>query len=281
MVESSMKGNSIFTREPLVMLVILINSIVIFLQEAGIESPAVSIVDATCTVFFIMEMVMKTRQLGFSGYWASGLNRMDCILVILSLPSLVGYLLPGTILDLSGMLILRLLRVFRIFRLVHIFPNFSYTMRGFVKALKDSLPVFVGFLVLIIIIALLSCSLFRKVAPDYFGTPWDSIYSIFKMCTVEGWYEIPDVMASTLSTGQLVLVRFYFILILILGGIIGLSLVNSIFVDAMVSDNNDNLESEVKDLHRKLDLLTEEIHKLQVNSSEGGPSGIEDPEKEE
>lgn len=39
------------------------------------------------------------------------------------------------------------------------------------------------------------------------------------------------------------------------------SLVNSIFVDAMVSDNNDALEEEVKALSDKIDILTEELRK--------------------
>ncbi|MBO6081618.1 MAG: hypothetical protein J6P46_01180, partial [Bacteroidales bacterium] len=57
-------------------------------------------------------------------------------------------------------------------------------------------------------------------------------------------------------------VRMYFVLILIAGGIIGLSLVNSIFVDAMVSDNNDALEAEVKELTGKVDELLDEIKRL-------------------
>ena len=36
----------------------------------------------------------------------------------------------------------------------------------------------------------------------------------------------------------------------------GLSLVNSIFVDAMVSDNNDDLEAEIKK-------LTQQVHSLE------------------
>ena len=62
-----------------------------------------------------------------------------------------------------------------------------------------------------------------------------------------------------MSPARVAGVRVYFVLILILGGIIGLSLVNSIFVDAMVSDNNDELEDEVKKLNEKIDLLTEEL----------------------
>jgi voltage-gated sodium channel len=136
-------------------------------------------------------------------------------------------------------------------------------MKGLVKALKDSVPIFSGFFILILVVSLFNCALFKDIAPQFFGTPWDSIYSTFRLCTVEGWYEIPDSLAVSLSPGQIAGVRIYFVIILILGGIIGLSLVNSIFVDAMVSDNNDELEKEVKELNDKIDLLTDEIRKLQ------------------
>jgi voltage-gated sodium channel len=53
----------------------------------------------------------------------------------------------------------------------------------------------------------------------------------------------------------------YFIFVVISGGIFGLSLVNSIFVDAMVSDNNDELEN-------KIDLLDQKIDKLLTKKEE-------------
>ena len=31
---------------------------------------------------------------------------------------------------------------------------------------------------------------------DFFSTPLNSIYSVFRLFTVEGWYEIPDAMAE-------------------------------------------------------------------------------------
>jgi voltage-gated sodium channel len=51
------------------------------------------------------------------------------------------------------------------------------------------------------------------------------------------------------------LTKIYFVLILLTGGIFGLSLVNSIFVDAMVSDNNDELENKIDSLEKKIDNL--------------------------
>ena len=256
------RRKSIFTSERIVLLVILLNSVILFLQEGGVQSPTINLLDALCTVFFIIEMAVKHRQLGLKGYWSSGWNRLDGVLVLLSIPSLVAYFVPTHMLDLSIMLILRVLRVFRIFRIIHIFPNFTSTMKGLGKALRDSLPIFAGFLILILVISLFNCAQFKDISPKYFGTPWDSIYSTFRLCTVEGWYEIPDALAASMSPAGVAGVRIYFVLILIMGGIIGLSLVNSIFVDAMVSDNNDELEAEVKKLNEKIDLLTEEILKM-------------------
>lgn len=256
---------SIFTSERVVLLVILLNSVILFLQEGRVQSPVINIIDALCTIFFIIEMMIKLRQLGFKEYWSSGWNRMDGTLVILSIPSLIAYFLPTQMLDLSILLILRILRVFRIFRLVHIFPNFSATMRGLGRAMRDSLPIFAGFLILILVISLFNCALFKDISPEFFGTPWDSVYSTFRLCTVEGWYEIPDALVASMPPGGVVGVRIYFVLILIFGGIIGLSLVNSIFVEAMVSDNNDDLETEVKRLNDKIDILTEEIKMTRKN----------------
>ena len=237
-----MKKN-IFTSERAVLLVILLNSVILFLQESGAQSLTINVIDAACTIFFIIEMVVKHFQLGVKGYWSNGWNRMDGILVILSIPALISYFVPAHLLDLSILLILRVLRVFRLFRLAHVFPNFGATVKGLGKALKDSFPIFCAFLVLILVVSLFNCAFFKDVAPKYFGTPWDSIYSTFRLCTVEGWYEIPDALSVGLSPGRIAFVRIYFVIILIAGGIIGLSLVNSIFVDAMVHPSHNYLIS--------------------------------------
>ena len=42
-------------------------------------------------------------------------------------------------------------------------------------------------------------------------------------------------------------------MLLIMGGIIGMSFINSIFVDAMVADNNDDLEQQLKTLQTSVE----------------------------
>jgi voltage-gated sodium channel len=117
--------------------------------------------------------------------------------------------------------------------------------------------VLIGFLIYNFIVAILSCFFYRQLAPEYFGNPLTSFYTIFRIFTVEGWYEIPDIISARSSNAISFLTKLYFTVILLTGGIFGLSLVNSIFVDAMVSDNNDALEKKVNELQKKIDLLLE------------------------
>ena len=242
--------------ERLVMAVILVNSLVILRDASGIKWPWLIPIDVACSLFFIVEMALKMRHDGVLGYWRRGWNILDGTLVLLSLPSIVASFVPIT--DLSFVLILRLLRAFRFFRVIHFFPGAEQLGRNFRKALRESMSLFAGYLLIILVAAILSTSLFGHVAPQYFGTPWESIYSVFRLFTIEGWYDIPDSVATAYGTWGVLGVRLYFVLLLILGGVIGLSLINSVFVDAMVSDNNDEVLERIKDLEAKIDELLKE-----------------------
>jgi len=44
-----------------------------------------------------------------------------------------------------------------------------------------------------------------------------------------------------------------------LGGIIGMSFINSIFVDAMVQDNNDEVSKKIDQLQKSLDELKSKL----------------------
>ena len=55
------------------------------------------------------------------------------------------------------------------------------------------------------------------------------------------------------------LVRFYFCLLLIFGGIIGMSFINSIFVDAMVADNNDEVMQKLDEMQKSIEELKKQL----------------------
>ena len=235
---------------------IILNSITIFLEESGIVNRYLYYLDLACTLAFIVEMVVKIRHFGWSAYWSSIWNKLDGFLVIASLPSVIALFIPqASILDISIVLIFRVLRVLRFFRLFRIFPNFETIGRNFWKAMKDSTPVFLCFVLIVLVWSMVTCFFFKGVAPEYFGSPLESIYTAFRLCTIEGWYEIPDDISQLVSPFMGHIVRLYFVIIVILGGVIGISLVNSVFVDAMVSDNNDSLEAKVSSLQEQLDRI--------------------------
>ena len=121
--------------------------------------------------------------------------------------------------------------------------------------MHKTLGIFFGYFIMIVTFALICSCFLKESAPEFFSTPSQSIYSIFRLCTGEGWYEIPDAVTSVTTPFWGHLLRVFFCLMLIGGGIIGLSLINSIFVDTMVSDNNDDIKEQIRSLDEKIDRL--------------------------
>lgn len=250
----------LFLNEKFILAIILLNSGIIYAQVSGYSNLYINIIDVACTLIFAIEMICKHIEYGVKGYWKDGWNKLDGTLVLFSLPSLVELFVPMGMLNVSFLLILRLLRVLRFFRVLHFFPNFSKVVAGFKTALKQSYAILLSFFIIIVIFGLINCSLFSEADPEHFATPLRSIYAVFQICTVEGWYEIPNTVAEYYGASSVAaeFVRVYFCFLLILGGIIGMSFINSIFVDAMVADNNNELEEQVKELHTKIDRLLEQ-----------------------
>ena len=259
----------LFLNNNVILGLVFANAVVIILQESGFESSTIlSFLDQFITILFVIECIIKISTYGFPKYISDGWNKLDFILTIISLPSLLTIIFPE-VSNLSVVLTLRILRVFKFFRVIKFFPNIDKLARGVKLAFRDSAPVFAGFIVMIIIFALLSCSLFKIYCPEYFADPISSIYTTFKLFTVEGWYEIPETVAETLGGGIAgSIVKFYFSFLLIVGGIFGLSIVNSVFVDSMVADNNDELEEKINSLNKKIDELSQLVKELKDNKKE-------------
>ena len=249
---------ALFLNNKFILFLILLNTLTIFLSGFGFEANVLSlinIVDNCITILFITEMIVKLVHLKPKGYFGEGWNVFDFILIMISLPSMCFFLFKNCDLDLSFILVFRVLRVFKTFRFFKFIPKIDELISGVQRALKASVFILIGFIVYIFVIGVLSFSLFKNLSPEYFPDPLTSLYSIFKVFTVEGWFIVPEQLCVGLGQVQTIFIHLYFIFILLTGGIFGLSLVNSIFVDAMVSDNNDGLEKKVDELSAKIDTL--------------------------
>ena len=244
-----------FTNDIIMLVLVLINTGIIFISGFIPEQGGtLLIIDSLFTLLFMFEAVVKIHVHGFSGYWSDGWNRFDFILVLLALPSCInvfGYDFPGT----SILLSLRMMRAFKSFRLLKFIPNVDNLLNGIKLAFKASYIVAIGMIVFLLIFSIITTFLFGSAAPHYFGNPALSVYSIFRLFTIEGWYEMPEAIAANSGTAMAVFARIYFSILLFMGGIIGMSLVNSIFVDAMAADNNDEVLDKLSQLEKKLEKM--------------------------
>jgi len=113
-----------------------------------------------------------------------------------------------------------------------------------------------------LILAVLATLLFRDIDPEHFGNLVSAGNSIFQVFTVEGRNDIAEHLeeraeGSSPTNTKLIVAgtRAFFSAAVLIGGILGLSLANAVFVDKMMMDNTEVLE-------RKVDALTEEVHRL-------------------
>ena len=242
-----MKG--FFLQERNILIAIFLNTVVITMLyfPACKYDPLLVLIDHCFVLLFVIELLVKLWVLKPKPFFDDPWNRFDLIVVGLSLPTLIEPLLPfqGT----SLLLILRLFRLVRLVRFIRFVPNIGQILNGLIRAIKASVFIIIALFFLNFILALFTCHFYGEIAPEFFGDPLISAYSIFQMFTIEGWNEIPAVIAERLENPTLEgLTRAYFVFVVLVGGIFGMSLANAIFVDEMTMDNNKELEKKVNDL---------------------------------
>jgi voltage-gated sodium channel len=247
----------LFLSERAMLTAIIINAVVIFalyFPELRANWWLLAI-DHAFILFFLAELIVKLVILKPKEYFSTAWNRFDFIIVMGSLPVfLEGFL---DVPDAAGLLILlRLFRLIRLVRFLRFIPNIEQVMAGLGRAMKASVFVLGALVFLNFMLAIITCHFYADMAPQYFGNPLVSIYSIFQLFTLEGWNEIPAAIVSNTDSPMTIgMTRFYFAIVVILGGIFGMSLANAVFIDEMMMDNN-------KDLEDKVDALTDEIRAL-------------------
>ena len=252
-----------FLSEQNIMTAIILNAVVIFLmyfpQFKG--SITLEIIDILFLVFVIVEAGIKLSIFKPSGYFALGWNRFDFAIVVASLPTILTHLIP--IPSTSLLIVLRLFRLVRLVRFLRFIPNLGEIVEGLGRALRASVFVLAALVVIDFLLAIFTCHFYADIAPEYFGDPLIAAYSIFQMFTVEGWNEIPNLIAERSNNPFIVGVsRFYFVLVVLSGGIFGMSLANAVFVDEMTFDNNRVLEGKIDELQNEIS----ELKALIINS---------------
>lgn len=260
---------------------IALNAIVIFCLSFPhlSDSSFWEFLDDIFIVFFSVEAVVKISTLKFKNYWKENWNKFDFLVTIGSLPLLFPFLMDFMAAKGIDPFIIMMLRLLRLFRLVKFFwfvPNLAKLLQGLTRAFKASIFVLIILLFFNFLLSILTTHLYGEIAPDMFGNPLHSFYTIFQLFTLEGWNEIPQTIAdATDNETTIFLTRIYFALIVLLGGIFGMSLANAIFVDEMTMDNNEAVEKQLD----KMELQIQELKALIIQQNQTSTSS-EPPQDE-
>jgi len=245
-------------RELVVLVMVGINALALFLDAfSSIHvqlGTLLFVIDYICILYFLVEVSFKLRTFGAAGFFTTGWNTFDFLIVAISLPALLE---PFGLADyhLAALLVLRLARVFRFLRILRFIPNLERMMEGAKRALKASVGVLAVLLLWNFIFSLAATYLFSSPAcsaHEHFKDPLASMYTMFKVFTIEGWYEMPDLIVGSSCSFNAGLVRLFFITAVVFGGIIILGLLNAVFVDQMSSDLAERTEDEVSDLRDEI-----------------------------
>lgn len=250
-----------FLRERNMLIAVVLNAVLIYAMyfpfiRNGEHYLLLEYIDIIFLLIFLVEALVKINVLGWSKYISDSWNRFDFFIVLFSLPTIfVPFIdVPNT----GVIVILRLFRLVRIARLLRFVPNMNHVLKGLARAIKASIFVLVALVFLILIFAVITCHFYGEMLPNRFGDPLISIYSIFQLFTLEGWYEIPEAIAQQGGNPLMVgATRFYFGVIVLLGGVFGMSLANAVFVDEMTMDNTSQLEAKIDRLEDQLGELKE------------------------
>ena len=231
-------------------------------------SEKITYVEHFITLLFTCEITCKIyvyKRQFFTTKW----NWFDFLIVSVSFAAMLLHLSGIGLSIVGNFMILRTIRLFRFFRTIRIIPSIEKTFSDLKKAIRvTSGIIFGGFIVLLIVGVMLN-SMYKDVDPVNFGDPIISMYSAFRIFSVEGWYEIPDELSTgTTSYANATFIRILFSFLTLLGMFI-LGFVISSISDELATDNNDELLGKTKELEGKIDTLNDKIDLL-INNKKNG-----------
>ncbi len=269
------KPKQLIISEKTLLILILLNVLIIYLHSFDVFVSyfyILDIIDVVFTLFFSFEISFniynaagKNFKEKLKHYLKDKWNKIDFFSILLSLPS-VGVLFINDLEVFAGFTILRSLRILKILRVIEFIPEGKNISSKMLKALKGVSFIIIAFIIYSTIISLISVTLFKSSAPSYFQNAFDSFFTIFKIFSGDGFSDVVAEIGNHSTIAYSYFTKFYFVVIVFIGSILGLSLINSVFIDQM-SNSEKKSDKELKSLEKKIDLLIENQQALteQIN----------------
>ena len=284
-----------FLYEHLNMVIVILSTVVaILLVLANVAQKELMsgllFADALFTVVFLIEIALKIFEAGRKFFFIEASedttfllrldwwNITDAVVVLLSITSI--FMLKDEYQLLSGMyamIILRVVRLLKLLRLLKIFKRYLANLfEGIRHALIRSLPIIIIFAICLtflgFILYLLSAQL--GIGEQFFKDPITSVFSLFQLFTYDGWHTIPESISSEcVKRWQGIwwvdtAVRIGFCALVFAGGIVGVALLNSVFVDGMMlrDKSDEDRTRRLNELNRKIEEISTKLDDMEKRS---------------
>lgn len=230
---------------------IILNFIITFILQFQSFHTNIALIsiDIILTIIFGFELYFKIKLYGVS-YLNNKFELFDSFLILVSVISILSF---PFLERMDFLLCLRIFRLFKCTRLFKLIPNYKRLLINLKIAIKASTGIITFLLIIILLLSVMLTIVYGNISPEYFGNPLKSVYSVFRIFTIEGWFEIPNSISENVNPFFGVLTKVIFSLIVFLGGIFGMSFISSIFVDEMAADNNDEVIEKINILIKKIE----------------------------
>lgn len=165
----------------------------------------------------------------------------------------------------SGFSALRAFRVFRVLRLISAFPRLRSVVGGLLKSIPGIASVALLLALFVFVAAILATNLYGMGTPHLFGDLWTSMFTLFKIMTLEGWPDIADQVMAVYPGSWL-----FFLIYILVTALTVLNFFVAIIVNAMESEALENkatiqmqedLMTEIRALRSELDAFRQETER--------------------
>lgn len=223
--------------------------------------------DWGCSLFFVIEIPLRFwRQ--FSDRFPVESRSSGIMLIIDGIVFVPSVFVVAEIFapELGVFSELSALRTFRLFKMIPLLTKGFTSLRPdqLLRAMKaglgGSVAVLFAGVLLTYLFGLVGTYAFARVDPQNFGNMADSMVSVLQVMTFEGWGGMSDNLEAGFDTflGRLG-VKLFFVMIVVVLGIVGMAVATATLVEVMQGDDNqelmDSLEAvhdELKELHATL-----------------------------
>ena len=141
---------------------------------------------------------------------------------------------------------LRAFRILRVLRLISAFQSLRRVVSALLIAVPGITSVGIVLVIILYVAAIIATNLFGSAFPDMFGNLWVSMFTLFKVMTLEGWPDIADEVLAVYPYAWI-----FFVVYIMVGTLTLLNLLIAIIVNAMEAEARDE-RKEMLETDRKL-----------------------------